>query len=170
MPRAGFQFGTTRNPCPYSLWYVIVIFVFALVFLGTIVLNLLLTYILLGLFASTLYNCRVIVSNYELHVLLFSISVLSFFPYLKLLNSIYYTNIITRSFSLAIKSFLELFSCSSESLIFDRSSFARDTFWANLRGLVLVSRVLQCFLHDEASEPFYYVINFIAWNNLRVRL
>lgn len=66
------------------------------------------------------------------------------------------------SFLLAAKSFFELFSYSLESPISDRSSFAQDILWANLKNLDSVLRTLRCFLRDETPEPFYSVISFIA--------
>lgn len=140
MPRAGFKFGTTQNSCPHSLWCVIVILVLIFVLFDIIILNSLLTYIFMRLFALTFYNCQVFISNHRPRILLFDISVLSFFPYLKLYNFIYYINTTMRSFQLVTKSFLKLFSCSLESPTSDRSFFTDNAFWANLKGFVSVSR------------------------------
>ena len=60
------------------------IFIFVLILFGIVLFILLLMYILIRLFALTFYDCRVFVGNYRPCILLFDISILSFFPYLKL--------------------------------------------------------------------------------------
>ena len=79
MSKAEFEFGMTQNACSHSLWCIIVFLVLALVLFSTVVLNLLLTYILVGLFTSTFYYCKVSIGNHGPRVLLFDILVLFFF-------------------------------------------------------------------------------------------
>lgn len=73
-------------------------------------------------------------------------------------------------FLLNTKNIFKTFLYLLESLFSNHLSLIEDVFWANLRSVPLVLRVLHSFLCNKALKPFYYVINFIALNNLCKKL